>query len=117
MQKLEANAKFIEERRAKVDFAPKDRAQVDAFLRDFDVAKTPLGAYVVGQRKARAERAKMLEEARKDDDRKRREEEMADDAQDDSEDEMDVDLEGEEDEEVDEDEDQDEDDEGSEDDE
>ena len=117
VQKLEANAKFIEERRAKVDFAPKDRAQVDAFLRDFDVAKTPLGAYVVGQRKARAERAKMLEEARKDDDRKRREEEMADDAQDDSEDEMDVDLEGEEDEEVDEDEDQDEDDEGSEDDE
>lgn len=117
VQKLEANAKFVEERRAKVDFAPKDRAQVDAFLRDFDVAKTPLGAYVVGQRKARAERAKMLEEARKDDDRKRREEEMADDAQDDSEDEMDVDLEGEEDEGVDEDEDEDEDDEGSEDDE
>ncbi|KPM45855.1 Nucleolar complex protein 2 [Neonectria ditissima] len=77
VQKLEANGKFIEERRAKVDFAPKDRAQVEAFLRDFDLAKTPLGAYVVGQRKARAERAKLLEESRRDEDRKRREDEKA----------------------------------------
>ncbi|KAH7256333.1 Noc2p family-domain-containing protein [Fusarium tricinctum] len=78
VQKLEANAKFIEEKRAKVEFAPKDRAQVEAFLRDFDIAKTPLGAYVIGQRKARAERAKLLEEARREDDRKRREDEKAD---------------------------------------
>ncbi|CEI63924.1 Nucleolar complex protein 2 [Fusarium venenatum] len=78
VQKLEANAKFIEEKRSKVDFAPKDRTQVDAFLRDFDTAKTPLGAFVVGQRKARAERAKLLEEARREDDRKRREDEKAD---------------------------------------
>ncbi|KAH7156486.1 Noc2p family-domain-containing protein [Dactylonectria macrodidyma] len=78
VQKLEGNAKFIEERRAKVDFAPRDRSQVEAFLRDFDLAKTPLGAYVVGQRKARAERAKLLEESRREDDRKRREEEKAD---------------------------------------
>ncbi|KAF0642727.1 hypothetical protein FPSE5266_08767 [Fusarium pseudograminearum] len=77
VQKLEANAKFIEEKRSKVDFAPKDRAQVDAFLRDFDASKTPLGAFVVGQRKARAERAKLLEEARREDDRKRREDEKA----------------------------------------
>ncbi|PHH78866.1 hypothetical protein CDD80_6075 [Ophiocordyceps camponoti-rufipedis] len=34
--KLEANASFIEERRAKVDFAPRDRAQVAAFLADVD---------------------------------------------------------------------------------
>ncbi|EQL02295.1 putative protein family UPF0120 [Ophiocordyceps sinensis CO18] len=77
VQKLEANAKFVEERRAKVDFAPRDRAQVDAFLRDFDLAKTPLGAYVVGQRKARAERTKMLDEARLEDERRRKEEERA----------------------------------------
>ncbi|WKT39861.1 hypothetical protein QSH57_001680 [Fusarium oxysporum f. sp. vasinfectum] len=78
VQKLEANGKFIEEKRAKVDFAPRDRTQVEAFLRDFDLAKTPLGAYVVGQRKARAERAKLLEEARREDDRKRRQDEKAD---------------------------------------
>ncbi|KAM6537704.1 Nucleolar Complex 2 protein [Fusarium falciforme] len=91
VQKLEANAKFIEERRAKVEFAPKDRTQVEAFLRDFDLAKTPLGAYVVGQRKARAERAKLLEEARREEDRKRREEEKAEMEEDDSEEEEDDD--------------------------
>ncbi|KAI0126340.1 Noc2p family protein [Xylariales sp. AK1849] len=76
VQKLEANAKFIEGKRAKVDFAPKDRAQVDAFLRDFEWEKTPVGAYVVAQRKAGAEKAKMLEQARRDDERKRKEEEQ-----------------------------------------
>ncbi|KAM0441132.1 hypothetical protein ACHAPT_000437 [Fusarium lateritium] len=89
VQKLEANAKFIEERRAKVEFAPKDRAQVEAFLRDFDLAKTPLGAYVVGQRKTRAERAKLLEESRREEDRKRREDEKAEMEEDNSEEEDD----------------------------
>ncbi|KAF4447429.1 hypothetical protein F53441_9040 [Fusarium austroafricanum] len=98
VQKLEANGKFIEEKRSKVEFAPKDRTQVEAFLRDFDIAKTPLGAYVVGQRKARAERAKLLEEARREDDRKRREDEKAD-----LEDQVEDDSEGEEDEDEDED--------------
>lgn len=91
VQKVEANAKFVEGHRAKVDFAPKDRAQVDAFLRDFDAAKTPLGAYIIGQRKARAERARVLEEARKEDDKKRREDEKAamdDEMMDDSDEEM-----------------------------
>lgn len=77
VQKLEANSKFIEGRRAKIDFAPRDRAQVDAFLKDFPWEKTPVGAYVVAQRKAGLEKAKMLEEARKEDERKRKEEEQA----------------------------------------
>ncbi|KAI0023736.1 Noc2p family protein [Xylariomycetidae sp. FL0641] len=76
VQKLEANSKFIEGKRAKVDFAPSNRAQVDAFLKDFDWEKTPVGAYVVAQRKAGAEKAKMLEQARKEDERKRKEEEQ-----------------------------------------
>lgn len=104
-QKLEANAKFVEDKRAKVDFAPKDRAQVDNFLRDFDAAKTPLGAYVIGQRKSRAEKAKLLEEARKEDDKKRREDEKAaleDDMMEDSDEDMEVDDDDEEDEEEDE---------------
>lgn len=102
VQKLEANAKFIEEKRAKVDFSPRDRSQVDAFLRDFDIAKTPLGAYVVGQRTARAERQKMFEEARKEEDRKRKEEEKADledgvseDSEDEEEDDDEMDVEDE----------------------
>ncbi|KAK9788392.1 putative Noc2p family-domain-containing protein [Seiridium cardinale] len=76
VQKLEANTKFIEGKRAKVDFAPRDRTQVDAFLRDFEWEKTPIGAYVVAQRKAGAEKAKMLEQARKEDEKKRKEEEQ-----------------------------------------
>ena len=91
VQKLEANARFIEERRAKVDFAPRNRAQVDNFLKDFDVAKTPLGAYVMGQRKARAQRAKMLEEARKEEDAKRREEEKGSEVEESEDDEEDED--------------------------
>ncbi|KAI1496799.1 Noc2p family protein [Biscogniauxia marginata] len=76
VQKLEANSKFIEGRRAKVDFAPKNRAQVDAFLEDFEWDKTPVGAYVLAQRKAGVEKAKMLEQAKKEDERKRKEEEQ-----------------------------------------
>ncbi|KAK2596996.1 hypothetical protein N8I77_012871 [Diaporthe amygdali] len=75
VQKLEANAKFIEEKRSKIEFAPKNRTQVDKFLSGFDWEKTPVGAFAVGQRKQREEKRKMLEEARKEDDRKRKEEE------------------------------------------
>lgn len=77
VQKFEANAKFIEEKRARVDFAPRDRTQVAAFLRDFEVAKTPLGAFVVAQRKLRAEKVKLMEEARKDEEVRRKEDEAA----------------------------------------
>ncbi|KAL2168811.1 hypothetical protein VTG60DRAFT_6850 [Thermothelomyces hinnuleus] len=75
VQKLEANARFIEEKRARVDFAPKDRAQVDAFLKDFEWERTPLGAYVVSQRKLRAERQRLVEEARREEEKKRKVEE------------------------------------------
>ncbi|KAI0008690.1 Noc2p family protein [Xylariaceae sp. FL0662B] len=76
VQKLEANAKFIEGKRAKVNFAPRDRSQVDNFLKDFEWEKTPIGAYVVAQRKAGLEKQKMLEQARQEDERKRKEEEQ-----------------------------------------
>jgi nucleolar complex protein 2 len=72
IQKLEANGKWIEERRSKVDFAPNNRAGVEGFLKGFEWEKTPLGAFVVGQRKQREERVKMLEEGRREEDRKRK---------------------------------------------
>jgi len=71
VQKLEANGKWIEERRAKVDFAPNNRAGVESFLKNFEWEKTPLGAFVVGQRKQREEKAKLLEEGRREEERKR----------------------------------------------
>jgi nucleolar complex protein 2 len=73
VQKLEANATWVEEKRAKVEFAPNDRAGVDSFLKEVEWEKTPLGAYVVGQRKTREQRAKIEEAARKTEDRKRTE--------------------------------------------
>jgi nucleolar complex protein 2 len=78
VQKLEANSKWIEERRAKVDFAPNDRAGVEGFLKDVEWDKTPLGAFVIGQRKIREQREKIEDEARKTQDKKRREAEKAD---------------------------------------
>jgi nucleolar complex protein 2 len=73
VQKLEANTTWVEEKRTKVDFAPNHRAGVDAFLKDVEWEKTPLGAYVVGQRKTRDSKARMEEVARKTEDRKRKE--------------------------------------------
>ncbi|RMZ85310.1 hypothetical protein DV738_g119, partial [Chaetothyriales sp. CBS 135597] len=45
VQKSEANARWIEERRNKVNFAPRDRAEVDAFLKDVNWEDSPLGAF------------------------------------------------------------------------
>lgn len=73
VQKLEANARWIEERRNKVQFSPKDRAEVEAFLKDDAWEDTPLGAFVVGQRKLREERKRVLEQGRQEEDRKKRE--------------------------------------------
>merc|ERR1712093_421805 len=70
LQKIEANAKFIEQHRAKVEFAPNNRAGVDNFLKDMEWEKTPLGAFVFGQREQREEKAKLLEEGRREEDRK-----------------------------------------------
>src|ERR1700712_458792 len=72
VQKLEANAKWIEGKRSKVEFAPNNRTGVDGFLKGFEWEKTPLGAFVVGQRKQREEKAKMLEEGRREEERKRK---------------------------------------------
>ncbi|EME46688.1 hypothetical protein DOTSEDRAFT_52108 [Dothistroma septosporum NZE10] len=72
VQKIEANAGWIEERRAKVGFAPNDRKGVEGFLADVSWEKTPIGAYVVSQRKAREEKAKVVEQGRKEEERRRR---------------------------------------------
>ncbi|KAI4610359.1 hypothetical protein J4E80_008123 [Alternaria sp. BMP 0032] len=101
VQKLEANSRWVEEKRNKVEFAPNNRAGVDGFLKDVEWDKSPLGAYVAGQRKSREQKAKLLEEARKTEDRKRKEGEKYDKrngeefaADDDEEEEEEVELDG-----------------------
>jgi nucleolar complex protein 2 len=88
IQKLEANSKWIEERRAKVDFAPNDRAGVEGFLKGFEWEKTPLGAFVVGQRKQREEKAKLMDEARREEDKKKKLEREKEKAQEGSDEDM-----------------------------
>lgn len=72
VQKSEANARWIEERRNKINFSPKDRAEVEGFLKDVQWQDTPLGAFVVAQRKQRDERKKVLEQGRKEQERRRK---------------------------------------------
>ncbi|KAL9621659.1 MAG: hypothetical protein Q9160_003912 [Pyrenula sp. 1 TL-2023] len=64
VQKLESNARWIEERRNQVSFSPRDRTEVKAFLKDVEWEVTPLGAFVQGQRKGREERRRVLEKDR-----------------------------------------------------
>jgi nucleolar complex protein 2 len=112
IQKVEATAREVEQRRAVIDFAPRDRAKVEQFAKAVEWQRTPLGAYVLAQRRASEERAQVLEEARREDDRKRREGEMEVDEEGEGEEEEDEEDDDEEEEEVDEDE---EDDDGDED--
>lgn len=65
VQKSESNAKWIEERRNKINFAPKDRTEVEAFLKGTAWEDTPFGAFVAAQRKQREERQKVVEQGRK----------------------------------------------------
>lgn len=82
LHKIELNAKFVEEKRAKVDFAPNNRAGVEGFLKEVEWEKMPLGAFVVGQRKIRDEKAKVLAEGRKAQEAKRSKKKGKDDSDD-----------------------------------
>lgn len=65
--KLEANSKWVQERRSKLEFAPEKVAEAESFCKEVEWEKTPLGGYVVSQRKVRDERMKMLEESLRED--------------------------------------------------
>jgi nucleolar complex protein 2 len=72
IQKLETNARWIEERRNKVTFTPKDRAEVEAFLKDVAWEDTPFGAFVVSQRRMREDRKKVLEQGKREEENRRK---------------------------------------------
>lgn len=72
VQKSEANARWIEERRNKVSFAPHNRTEVESFLRDESWETTPFGAFAVSQRKIREERKKVLEQGRREEESRRK---------------------------------------------
>ena len=89
LQKLSANAQYVEGKRAAVSFGPSDRQGVDNFLRDVPVEETPLGAFVDGLRKQREEKERVLSESSREDEArraKRENEEMLDDEDEDEDD-------------------------------
>ena len=71
LQKLSANAQYIESRRAQVSFGPSDREGVEKFLNDVAIEETPLGAFVEGMRKQREEKDKIVEGGRKEEEMRR----------------------------------------------
>ncbi|KAF8536215.1 Noc2p family-domain-containing protein [Trichophaea hybrida] len=76
--KLEANSKFIQEKRATIDFAPGRKSEVEKFLKETEWENMPLGVYIVHQRKLREEKRKILEESLKEE-REREKTERGDD--------------------------------------
>ncbi|GAA5921044.1 hypothetical protein JCM3775_004066 [Rhodotorula graminis] len=63
VDKLEANAQWIEQRREQVEFAPAKRDKVDRFLAGDDGHKTPMGTHVKLQRKLREQKKAQMERA------------------------------------------------------
>lgn len=78
VQKVESNARWVEERRANVTYTPRNRAGVETFLKDVSWEATPLGAFVKTQRKLREERAAIMEEGRREEEKRRRTKEQED---------------------------------------
>ncbi|KAL2822366.1 ribosome assembly protein Noc2 [Aspergillus cavernicola] len=74
VQKIETNSRWIEERRVNVSYAPRNRVEVENFLKDVEWETTPLGAFVKVQRKLREEKASVLEEGRREEEKRRAEE-------------------------------------------
>ena len=71
LQKLSANAQYIESRRVQVSFGPSDREGVEKFLNDVAIEETPLGAFVEGMRRQREEKNKIVEDGRKEEEKRR----------------------------------------------
>ena len=63
VEKLENNAKWIEDRREQIEFAPNKRDKVDRFLQGDDGASAPLGAHLRLQKKMRDQKRVTLEKA------------------------------------------------------
>ena len=72
IEKLNLNAEFIQRHRRKVEFAPKDREQLDNFLKDVPLEETPMGAYVAAMKERQEEQRRLLDESRRQEDEVRR---------------------------------------------
>ncbi|GMF07846.1 unnamed protein product [Ambrosiozyma monospora] len=97
VDKLNANSKFIEQKRSTIEYGPSNKAEVAKFLQDIEWDKTPLGAYVATQRAVKEAKLKVLREslAAAEEEEKNKKDDGSDDEELDAED-MEVDSEDEE---------------------
>lgn len=100
VERLTATAKYIERRRDKINFTPRNLQAIDQFSNDLEVDQTPIGSYVKIQRKMRDDAKALIAEAEQKEDNKRSKKQVQEAAEiadlesdSDSEDEMDVDEE------------------------
>jgi nucleolar complex protein 2 len=56
VERLEENSKYIQQKRNALNFGPTTRAEVDVFLKDLPVEKTPFGNYAVILRQIRTQK-------------------------------------------------------------
>lgn len=63
IEKLNSNATYISNKREKVKFGPANRTEVQLFLREISWENTPLGQYVVVQRKVKEDKLKLIRDA------------------------------------------------------
>ncbi|OBZ74646.1 hypothetical protein A0H81_05343, partial [Grifola frondosa] len=68
VERIEESAKWVEQKRKGVAFAPGRMGEVEAWESSVNVEDTPLGKYVKVQRKAREKRRKLVEKAREGED-------------------------------------------------
>lgn len=65
-ERMEANAKFVEVKRDKVEFSPADRRQLEAWNRNMQDETTPLKSYLKVQRKLRDQKRELVEKSMRD---------------------------------------------------
>lgn len=63
VEKLEATRTWVETKRRNVSFAPNDRAEVDRFLQDVEIDKSPVGSWMKIQKKVRDGKRREVEKA------------------------------------------------------
>ncbi|CAO3677368.1 unnamed protein product [Umbelopsis vinacea] len=67
IEKIEATAKFIQDKRSLVDYSPANIEKVDGFLKDLKPNATPIGKFLINHRNIKAQKQALLESAREQD--------------------------------------------------
>ncbi|CAN3484541.1 nucleolar complex protein 2 [Diutina catenulata] len=88
VEKLNANAALVTQKRSGVEYGPSNKGEVAQFMTEVDWEQTPMGQYTMVQRRNKEERQRILREAMEAEDKDEEEEEEEEEEEDD----VDIDL-------------------------